>query len=741
MKIVELQQESGLDALRLEWNGVLAESVSKNIFLTWEWITAWWSAYGADGELNILLAYDDAGVLRGIAPLRRRTNKRFGQTVPELSFIGDGSNDTDYLDFIVAAGWEESVSAAFRERLAAEMESGTVLLLNEIPATSPNLNLLRDLAGAKDILFAESEVSAGTVKLPESWDAFLGLLKSRFRTKVRSVLRNLESREAVRFGFCQTHEQVEKLLPVLYDLHTRRWAMEAKPGVFGSAAKRDFYTKLSRLLLDRGWLRFSWLEWNGQVLACQYGFEYGGTYFHLQEGYEPAAEHWNVGVGLRAWTIREFQKQGVKEYDFLGGVGRHKLDWGAEVKQSKLITLASSRHMRNVLFCRGPEWEERAKEKLKPLLPQKLLEARRKRHEERARAASEPSQNGAASSPVSWRRRAGAGCYFHSPLPALTRPLRERYQISRAQGFSIRRRTEPCVRILIYHRVNNENNRFFPSITTESFETHISYVARNYRVVSLLDAVKHLESGSPELVFAVTFDDGYQDNYHCALPILQKYNVPATIFLATGSLDSGETLWFEKLAETVQRTEREFIDLEIDMPRRFWMRNDAERLASNDGIYGILRGLPQTERQQWLTQIFQYLAVKTERRNMMLTWDQVRFMKTKNIDFGGHTVTHPFISTLTREAIEWEAAESKRRIEQETQLPVDCFAYPSGRERDFGMENKSVIRGAGYKAAVTTIWGMNYPSTDPMELRRGGPWEEDPALFAYKLDWYQLTND
>ena len=47
---------------------------------------------------------------------------------------------------------------------------------------------------------------------------------------------------------------------------------------------------------------------------------------------------------------------------------------------------------------------------------------------------------------------------------------------------------------------------------------------------------------------------------------------------------------------------------------------------------------------------------------------------------------------------------------------------------------------AGYRAALTTIWGVNYPSTDRMELRRGGPWEENPAEFAYKLDWYQMVN-
>jgi CelD/BcsL family acetyltransferase involved in cellulose biosynthesis len=78
---------------------------------------------------------------------------------------------------------------------------------------------------------------------------------------------------------------LERLLPILFDLHTRRWAEEGKPGVFGWDKKRDFYFHLSRLLLERGWLRFSWFEWKGQVLACQYGFVYGATYYQLQEGY------------------------------------------------------------------------------------------------------------------------------------------------------------------------------------------------------------------------------------------------------------------------------------------------------------------------------------------------------------------------------------------------------------------------------------------------------------------------
>ena len=100
-------------------------------------------------------------------------------------------------------------------------------------------------------------------------------------------------------------------------------------------------------------------------------------------------------------------------------------------------------------------------------------------------------------------------------------------------------------------------------------------------------------------------------------------------------------------------------------------------------------------------------------------------------------VTRPI---LTETEASWEVSECKRRIEAELQSPVDYFAYPNGREEDFIASNKELLRAAGYRAAVTTIWGVNDRSTDRMELRRGGPWESDPAVFASKLDWYQWVN-
>src|ERR1051326_5877037 len=89
MRFVEFTTEAELEALRPAWNALLLESSSATIFLTWEWVWAWWCTYGKPGELRILAAYNESGRLRGLAPLRRQDASRYGQTVQVLSFIGD----------------------------------------------------------------------------------------------------------------------------------------------------------------------------------------------------------------------------------------------------------------------------------------------------------------------------------------------------------------------------------------------------------------------------------------------------------------------------------------------------------------------------------------------------------------------------------------------------------------------------------------------------------------------------
>ena len=380
-------------------------------------------------------------------------------------------------------------------------------------------------------------------------------------------------------------------------------------------------------------------------------------------------------------------------------MGRHKSDWGAETKLSKRLLLAS-RSPKTLLVCRGEGWEESAKRIVGKVIPERVLARRRAAAQgPKSVAASQQAPtagNGSVSIDADWVRRGLANCYLHSGLPSLVRPLRERYQLSisrngQGRGISLGRRTGPSARILYYHRVNDDDDPFFPAMSTALFEQQMRYVSRHYRVVSLADLVDHLNGGPVENVVAITFDDGYRDNYLNAYPILRQYGMPATIFLTTGSIDSREPLWFEQLLQALKETPREFVDLEIDLPRRFWLRTPAERLTANGQIFRWLKALPDADRRLGLTYVLRLLETKGagERTGKMLTWDDVRLMKQNGMDFGGHTVNHPFLSRTAGEMVAWEVSECKRRIEEELRLPVRHFAYPNGAKRTLAPGTRS----------------------------------------------------
>jgi CelD/BcsL family acetyltransferase involved in cellulose biosynthesis/peptidoglycan/xylan/chitin deacetylase (PgdA/CDA1 family) len=733
MKVIEIRDAAGFAELRPLWDGLLERSTSASIFLTWEWMSAWWSAYGPADGLRVFLITDEFGRPAGIAPMREASEKRYGLPYRKLSFVGDGSCDSDYLDFLIAAGCERPVLETWWRHLRDELADGLLLELNEIPAASPSLAVLDGLAAENRFVQASSDVPCGAVSLPAAWPDYLKTLTPRFRTKIRSVLRSLGERGDVDFGFCGVSGELDGLLASLYDLHTRRWANDGKPGVFRWDQKRQFYETVSPLLLERGWLRLSRLKWKGRVLACQYGFLYRDRYFQLQEGYEPACEHWNLGAGLRAWSIQRLIGEGVREYDFLGGVSRHKSNWGAETKLSKRVVIGRATAA-NVLFCRGPEWNRAARETAKRFVLGRWIEQRNQRLQTRTTAA-EPGRAGGG-----WKRRLLASCYYFSGAPRLLRPLRDRYCLGGSGHLRLERRAGASARIVYYHRVNDEQDPFFPSTSPARFEREIAFLARHYHVVSLAEAIRRLNDGGPaEPVVVITFDDGYEDNFRLAVPILERYGLPATLFLATGAIDSRAPLWFERLALALRQSPHASVDVELDVPRRFPLGTQPARLSANAEIYTFLRYCPDGERQDRLNQIIRLLGGCDESARIggMLTWEQVRALQRRGIAFGGHTVTHPFVSRLSPERARWEAAECKRRIEAELQVPVEHFAYPSGREMDFSPWNKQVLETAGYHAAVSTLWGVNHPDTDRMELRRGQPWETTRAEFAAKFDWYQ----
>lgn len=307
----------------------------------------------------------------------------------------------------------------------------------------------------------------------------------------------------------------------------------------------------------------------------------------------------------------------------------------------------------------------------------------------------------------------------------------------------VARRRYRNVQILAYHRVNDEKDPFFPAIGTNQFAQHMKVLAECFTVCSLQRLLEGMRSGDiPENAVAVTLDDGYRDNYLHAFPILKRYSISATIFLASGVIGTGGVLWHDRVFAAFSNTHAPFLD-----GREFHMENLSllslqEKLEAQARLLKYLWMKDEHERELAIHRLRQGLAV-TEAKEVagpMLSWEEVLEMRGCGIEFGAHTVTHPILSTLTEERARQEIADSKRVIEEHLGVPVRNFAYPVGRSKDFNSTTKSIVKEAGFSGAVTMIFGSNDSESDVFELRRMIPWDKDADTFRLRLNYQKFRS-
>ena len=741
MRIERVTSEGDFRTLKGEWNALVQSSAAETVFLTWEWLTSWWAAYGSGRELFVLVARGENGECCGIAPLcvERSGTRRI------LRFIGDGSYDSDYLDFIAPRGQEASVLTAFFEYLQQSHKYWDALQLNEIPETSPSLHFLHDLKDKSGWLLHQEQAPAGVRSLPATWEEFLQTLKPRFRTSVRACLRNLEQWNGA-FEVLSGEADISPWLADLYELHSDRWSLRQQSGVFATQRKRDFYDRMARSFFQRGWLHMTRWRLNDVVLACQFGFVYGGIYHLLQEGFDTQCIHVSPGVTLRAATIRDLIARGVHTYDFLGGIGRHKTDWGANEKKSVRLALAP-RGAAGYAYVEWPQAIQNLKDRAKRVLPETVIQKLKPSsvRQEKAPPSGGAADHAAIGNGMSWKEKVGSGLH-RTGLIRLVQSVSRRYEVQPVNSrlpIHWQKTSGPKFVILCYHRVGSGGVPLYSGLPPEVFEEQMDFLSKRYRLVSLETMAQELShSGPAEQSVAVTFDDGYRDVYTYAFPVLQKYRIPATIYLTVDVIESNSVAWYDRIFLALGIAPGEKLDLMLDKPRRFLLTSAAARLRAGEEIISYLRTVSNETCKKFCAELEELIPLPAEETaNRMLTWEQIQTMQQSGVSFGSHTLTHPAISRLAPAALDQELRESKIRLEERLGVPVRDFAYPFGKPADYENTPDAVAR-CGYRTASTTNWGINTPGANLHELRRVSIGEERRlSTFAMRLTQLFLTSE
>lgn len=287
--------------------------------------------------------------------------------------------------------------------------------------------------------------------------------------------------------------------------------------------------------------------------------------------------------------------------------------------------------------------------------------------------------------------------------------------------------------VLCYHRVNDSGHPFFGGTPTALFRQHMQVLREGFNVFFLDELVERAASGDvPANAVAITFDDGYRDNYATAFPILRELSLPATIFLVSDAVDGNRLIWHDRVFDAFHRTRAKGLAFDgAKLP----LTNLDEKHKALAKVLAVLRSSTPSTRDETIDSLLDSLGVTSPPREGWdkLTWDHAREMNGHGIRFGAHTLDHPILSRVSEDEARRQIRDSKASIESELGETITAFAYPNGSPIDFNAGTKRILNEEGFRCAVTTMGGANDATSDPLALRRVGMWGDDPYLSALRL--------
>ncbi len=282
----------------------------------------------------------------------------------------------------------------------------------------------------------------------------------------------------------------------------------------------------------------------------------------------------------------------------------------------------------------------------------------------------------------------------------------------------------PSVVVLMYHSVVEDPTQNAQTVHTShsraAFESQMSALSRRFNPVSIEQVAEFAADVRrlPPWSVAVTFDDGFLDNYHVALPILSRYAVPATFYIMVNAVETGLPPWYVRLNFAFRTTA---------VPSWKHPENGKSfEIGSADGREAALAmawelgaarsGIAQ---EQLIRQIEESLQVESLDEQLMMNWDQVRAMKKSGHIIGAHTLSHPNLAHVAEEEARSEILGSKQRLEEKLSEPVRHFSYPHpALNPQWNAETMQITREAGFRSAVLTTPGSVQPGDEPLSLKR-----------------------
>jgi peptidoglycan/xylan/chitin deacetylase (PgdA/CDA1 family) len=298
---------------------------------------------------------------------------------------------------------------------------------------------------------------------------------------------------------------------------------------------------------------------------------------------------------------------------------------------------------------------------------------------------------------------------------------------SGALGFA-HKLAAPAAVILRYHSIQDRPEQFANTIGCDSihatsiFERHIELIARRFNAVSLDDIALFLKGEKilPQKAVAITFDDGYKDNFHFAAPILSRFGIPATFYVLVGAVDRSKAPWYCMLRHAFW-TARNQNWTDPTSGTVHDLTDSRTREAAFMDAAGICAKSSPSAREDLVQNAARSLEPEPfpNESGLMMTWDDARTLAKSGHIVGSHTMTHPNVAHVSTHDAHSELTDSKLKLEQELGTPVKHFSYPHpALNPSWNESTLKITEELGYATAVTTTVGAVRSDARPLAIPR-----------------------
>lgn len=268
---------------------------------------------------------------------------------------------------------------------------------------------------------------------------------------------------------------------------------------------------------------------------------------------------------------------------------------------------------------------------------------------------------------------------------------------------------EPIV--LIYHRVAEDLiDSQLLAVTPRHFEQQLEVLSEHCRVLDLEELLDEAGRGifRPNTV-AITFDDGYSDNFIQALPILERHKLPATFFVVSGMVGRDREFWWDALERILFTGQSLPAYLEIfvgEQPMRLAMSTAADRFQAYEFLCNSCRTIAPEMLVEIINQLCQWAGLSACARlshRPVTAAELAEFAKSPLVEIGSHTVDHAFLATLSLDQQRFQLAASKQQLENFIRKAVRFISYPWGSPETFSSDTVAIAGEVGYQAGIANI--------------------------------------